>query len=182
MWIRISGYEDLYLINENGDVMSQLTSKIVRPYCKENGYKTLHLTKNGASNTLYVHRLVARHFVSNTHNYNVVNHIDGDKTNSNFKNLEWCSYSHNMKHAWENRLVNASEKSRKASSENMTKYIRSGGRNISVVCVETGIEYKSLTEAAKMESIHESNINKALRGVQRTAGGYHWRYSGEVTV
>jgi len=46
----------------------------------------------------YAHRLVAEHFINNPNLLPVVNHIDGNKLNNNIYNLEWASYSDNMKH------------------------------------------------------------------------------------
>lgn len=182
MWKRVSGYEDLYLINEYGVIMSQKNSRIIKPYVRGNGYACVHLSKNGEFNTVNVHRLVARHFVPNPHSFEVVNHVDGVKTNNHYKNLEWCTHSNNIRHAWKNDLIKITEKSRKASSQNMINYIESGGRNKAVICKETGITYKSLSEASRQENIQESSINKALRGVYRTAGGYHWEYANEVSA
>ena len=53
----------------------------------------------------YVHRLVAEAFVE-PYEGEVVNHKDGCKMNNKVNNLEWCSYSENMKHAHDFHLVN----------------------------------------------------------------------------
>ena len=52
-------------------------------------------------------RLVALYFVENPNplEYDIVNHIDGDKLNNNASNLEWCNISMNTQHAYDNNLV-----------------------------------------------------------------------------
>lgn len=47
-----------------------------------------------------------------------------------------------------------------------------------VVCIETGIEYKSIQAAADSVGVLRTTISKAVRGVTETAGGYHWAYKG----
>lgn len=43
-----------------------------------------------------VHRLVAKAFVENPNNYNIINHKDENKTNNNADNLEWCDTKYNV--------------------------------------------------------------------------------------
>ena len=43
--------------------------------------------------------LVGIYFVENNNGFNVLNHIDGNKLNNRYDNLEWCDQVHNMKEA-----------------------------------------------------------------------------------
>jgi hypothetical protein len=47
-----------------------------------------------------------------------------------------------------------------------------------VICVETGVEYASATEAAKALKINSSHISAVCRGDESriTCGGYHWAF------
>ena len=47
----------------------------------------------------YIHRLVAEYFIPNPNGYNVVNHLDCDRTNNHYTNLEWCTHKHNNEYA-----------------------------------------------------------------------------------
>lgn len=51
-----------------------------------------------------LHRVVAKTWVSNPENLPEVNHIDGNKKNNSADNLEWCTRSYNVRHAYANGL------------------------------------------------------------------------------
>ena len=46
-----------------------------------------------------------------------------------------------------------------------------------VICVETGILYGSVTEAAESIGVVGSAISQVVRGSRKTSGGYHWKYA-----
>lgn len=69
------------------------------------GYKTVNLRKGDKRSRYSVHRLVALAFNPlKKHEEMQVNHIDGDKTNNHFTNLEWVTCKDNVKHAAEHGL------------------------------------------------------------------------------
>lgn len=70
------------------------------------GYTQYTMWINKKRKRYKAHRLVAMLFIPNPNNYPVVNHIDGDKSNNNVENLEWCTQYHNNKHARDTGLNN----------------------------------------------------------------------------
>lgn len=78
--------------------------RILKPCVVGKGYLSVSLRDGKKTYKKYIHQMVAENFVKNTNNYNVVNHIDGDKTNNYYKNLEWVTYSENNQHAYDTDL------------------------------------------------------------------------------
>ena len=110
----IKGFEGLYEISEFGDVFSTKKTvvsgkglKCVREYERRKkairkdkyGYLRTSLSKKGIVKTYSVHRLVALTFVKGDSSL-TVNHIDGNKLNNHYSNLEFISSCENLKHAF----------------------------------------------------------------------------------
>jgi len=95
----VVGYENFYRIREDGDIYSVFHRNNVqlKPTKSQQGYLYVTLCKDGIQDKHFIHRLVLEAFVPQTDM--IVNHIDGNKLNNNYSNLEWCSYSHNNIHA-----------------------------------------------------------------------------------
>lgn len=73
-------------------------------------------TGNCKAVSKYGHRLVAEAFIPNPHGLEQVNHIDGNKQHNAVVNLEWCSASENMRHAYGSGLVYLNWEHRKGYS------------------------------------------------------------------
>lgn len=104
-WKDIKGYENYYQISNNGQVKNIKTNKILIGDINSAGYKRVILyTPN--KKRFFIHRLVAEHFCNKPLNYKglVVNHIDGNKLNNDYKNLEFITRSENDKHAFKLNL------------------------------------------------------------------------------
>lgn len=91
-----------YLINNYGRVYSVISRYLLLPFVSNAGYLTFHI---GGKN-ISAHRMVASTFVPTNDLSLDVNHIDGNKFNNYYRNLEWCTRSDNINHAVRNNLVN----------------------------------------------------------------------------
>ena len=66
-----------------------------------NGYMQVRIyDKNGKSKTFRVHQLVAYMFNKNKDNKKFVDHIDRNRCNNYYKNLEWCTSAENIQKYW----------------------------------------------------------------------------------
>lgn len=63
------------------------------------GYPVVYLSRKGKNCCVRVHRLLAKTFIEQPEGCNIVNHIDGDKTNYSLDNLEWTTVQGNVDHA-----------------------------------------------------------------------------------
>ena len=70
----------------------------VKPYLINSGYLVVRMWAHNKEVKWLVHRLVATLFVDNPHQYNRVNHIDGNRQNNDYRNLEWCTQEYNLIH------------------------------------------------------------------------------------
>ena len=111
----INGFPD-YIIYENGNVYSKYRLDANNHYkggffrkiqLTKNGYHSIILNGSGGYKRLYIHRIVAIHFIDNPNVLPQVNHKDGDKLNNTISNLEWVSDSENKHHASKAGLLNS---------------------------------------------------------------------------
>ena len=83
-----------YLANRLGEVYST-KGKIVpyklKPKTDKDGYQIVALTKDKKKKSIGIHRLIAMTYLPNKMNLPEVNHKDGNKSNNNVDNLEWCT-------------------------------------------------------------------------------------------
>lgn len=75
---------------------------VLKEKINSHGYKFIGLGcgKRGNKKNFAIHRLVAEAFIPNPNNLPEINHKDGNKRNNRAENLEWCTRSQNMLHAY----------------------------------------------------------------------------------
>ncbi len=79
----------------------KIKSGVILKCSQHKGY-TIFITKhNNIKFKAKVHRLVGLYFITNPNptEYDCINHIDCNKNNNHYKNLEWCDRQLNLDHA-----------------------------------------------------------------------------------
>lgn len=112
--VPIIGYEGLYEISIDGKVVScerrfvtkigkryTIRKRLKRPTIGSHGYYMVALFKNNIEERVLLHRLIAKHFIPNPDCLPVINHKNGIRTDNRIENLEWCTYSDNIKHGYD---------------------------------------------------------------------------------
>lgn len=182
IWKDVEGYEGIYKVSNIGrvksldkEVFNKITGKInlrkgiIRKPQFEGGYHSVILLHEGKSKNFKIHRLVATAFVYKSKECNIVNHLDGNKTNNFYKNLEWTTPKGNVIHAWENGLNHFSEEQRRLQKEKVS--IKILGKNL-----KTGevVRFNSASEAAREMNMTKGRIRDCCNGLIKKTKGWAW--------
>ncbi len=152
IWKDCRGYEGLYQVSNQGRVWSVRTQKCLSPQENSFGYLRVLLTaKNGKAKKELIHRLVGIAFIPNPENKPQINHKDSNPKNNNVENLEWNTAKEN---------INQSDRLRKVSHKTR--------------CVETGVVYQSVNDAARKLNLSSGHITEVCNGTRKTCGGFRW--------
>lgn len=112
-WRDVPGYEGYYQVSNKGRVKSvermvprgnhtyPVQERILMTPPSSLGYPMVNLSKNSSGRTCFVHHLVMSAFVGPCPDGCNVNHIDGDTTHNDFRNLEYVSYKEHDTHTRE---------------------------------------------------------------------------------
>lgn len=160
-WKPIEGYETMYQVSNLGRVRSiaGLRPCVLKQRYDRGGYMRVNLAQDGRKTTHKVHRLVALAFVPIVQGKNQVNHIDADKTNNKASNLEWVTQKENNNSGTHNKQI------QQTKGTPVIQYSSAGD----VVAF-----YFSIKEAARITSVSEWKISKAIKNGGGTIGGFYW--------
>lgn len=173
IWKPVLGFEGSYEVSNIGGVRSlprkvngrwgnlrNTPGKALKLDTTKNGYRRTQLCAEGKAQAVYVHRLVAEAFLLNDLNKPCVNHIDLDKSNNTVENLEWCTYSENTKHAFDNgRIVGTFTKKEKCHQGHEIKLINT--RRKCIECTQRrGREYQARRRARLKEARLATEIER----------------------
>lgn len=181
IWKDILEFQGYYQVSNFGrvrriaDYLNQNKSwrlsepKILKQRLHNNGYLRVMLSINGKHYDRYIHRLVAIAFLDNPNGYSEINHIDGDKTNNNLKNLEWCNRSYNNKHAYQNGLK-------------VVKGCYGKKKKVAQISLVDNLiinVFDSLKEAAQFVSCNQCMITNCCNKRTKSCRGFKWVYATE---
>lgn len=163
IWRDVQGYEGKYLVSNIGRVKAlpfdgpgKRNKEVIRWFSTDRcGYHRLNLANKGKKQNFFVHRLVAVAFIPNPENKPFVNHIDGDKFNNHYSNLEWVSSHENNLH--------------------VCRVLKKRVKPVMSICLESGdeTEYPSF-KAAHDLGFNRSSIAKCIAGKLESHRGFKW--------
>jgi hypothetical protein len=91
-----------YEISDAGNFRN-IKGKVLKTNINARGYIYCNISTNGKVSKIKIHRLVAKYFIDNLYNKDTVNHIDGNKLNNHYTNLEWLTRKENIQHYFKNK-------------------------------------------------------------------------------
>lgn len=104
-WVHDDWKDEFYELycTENGFVYYRRNNRQVPCFISRCGYVSGDVSCHGKKVCLNVHRAIAHSFVENPDPDNKiqVNHIDGNKQNNHYTNLEWVTNQENLDHAFQ---------------------------------------------------------------------------------
>ena len=167
-WARVCGYENHYLVSNTGVVLSIKSKKPLKQNPNSNGYPTISLYSFGKMNTTTVHSIVARAFVHKPKQIErlVVDHIDGNKSNNHYSNLEFVTQKENVHRAIRSGVHKPRIKQKPVQQIDMD------GNFVHV--------FDSASEAARLTGFSQVGISRCARGERNKHKGYNWIYVNTI--
>lgn len=93
-WRQVVGFEGIYEVSENGDVLRVSKGRVLRTLVDKSGRSYYHLSAGGHVSKHMAHRLVLEAFVGPSNGLWGL-HGDDDLTNNHISNLRWGTPAEN---------------------------------------------------------------------------------------
>lgn len=97
-----------YCIHEDGRIWSKNNNRFITPYLINSGYLVIRLWEHNMEHKFLIHRLVAEYWVPNPkpEEYDRPNHIDNNRLNNHYSNLQWTNQKGNLLAARQTGRIN----------------------------------------------------------------------------
>lgn len=159
-------FKKVYLIHKSGKIINSKGNSLK---CSDNGkdYKIVTFS-NGEylKKNMYVHRIIAKCFVENPKNLDVVNHKDLNRNNNSAENLEWVTQQENIQHS-----VNLSSYVFKDKIKPIYQFNKLGQLLKEWDRARSVANFYNCTEELIQQACQQKNLKKGI-----TAKGYIWIY------
>jgi hypothetical protein len=176
-WAKCDILPENYLVSNLGRIKSlgkewsnnintriKTKERILKQHKMKSGYLSISLSNK----KLYtIHRLVALCFLGKNENKKYVNHIDGNKENNMYSNLEWCTIAENNKHAFDIGLKKAYNKGFINEKSIHSKR---------VLCLNNNKEYPSVAEIGRALNIRVNHVSEVCNGKRKKVKGLSFIY------
>ena len=182
-WKDINGYEWLYQISRIGEVKSFHNRKehFLKKCYTFDWYLRVCLYKNWKGRSTCIHRIVWISFIENTFDRKEINHKNWIKTDNRIENLEWCTRSENIKHAYTTGLKKTTDKHISyTKNPSKWKFWKDNPNSKAVSQFNLNWElvkrWDSLRLASEWVWIASSSISMCLHWKHKTAWWFVWKF------
>lgn len=156
--LEVRGHPGFY-VRSDGIVIGKRGKPMIG-HIDRGGYHEVLFSENGKTNQYRTHRIVLETFMPRPDMKKLqVNHKNGIKTDNRLENLEWCTRSENLYHAYKNGLE------KKCIGENHHRHALTQKivDEIKKECIPN-CKGKSFVDYARKYSVHASTIARAYYG------------------
>lgn len=182
IWKEIEGYEGLYKVSNKGRVMSFNDFRkrgsipfIMKCATDKKGYLRIRLSLNDVRKSFTIHRLVAMAFIPQIEGKEIIDHINGIRTDNRVENLRWCTPKENVNFelAIETRSNAVKNRVESPFARKVNKLTLDGE------FIET---YNSIADAVRLNNFSKNTNSKicaVCNGHRKSVWGFKWEYNGE---
>jgi transcriptional regulator with AAA-type ATPase domain len=177
----IKGFEGLYRIYENGDIYSMRKQKFIKQHPNGVYYKYMYVCLTGHNKQQLrtgVHRIVALHWIGQqpkNHQFlgeYEINHIDCNKLNNHYSNLEWVLHRDNILKAQEYRGIWCNGRKSGFNHSEHTRLLMSEAKKIKCLLFNDSQEVikDSIQETANYLNVSRRTIERHINSYTTLKG------------